>query len=269
VKNVIKLQRSTGMRTKICWLATALLAALALVVGGSEAQQPQGGKKGGFPDKFGKKGGFPDKFGKKGEPGITVEQLAARILAFDKSKDGKVTQDELPERMQHLIALGDVNKDGALDTDEVGKLSTALEAVAGLAGPGFPGGKGDFGGKGKGPGGKGKKGGFGPGGDFPPGPKGIDRILATLNLSVESRDKAEAIVKAHHENVRRVMDLAQSDLLLKMKEVLSEQEFTSFKEALDSLPVPPPFGAPRPPELERRLDQLQRELEELRRKIAK
>src|SRR5262245_15041716 len=103
------------------WLlafAATVLATLAM----SEDTDAQPGKKG----PFGKKGDFPR--------GITSEQIVERILAFDKNNDGKITADELPERMQHLIALGDVNKDGALDRDEITKLATTLESFAGLTG---------------------------------------------------------------------------------------------------------------------------------------
>src|SRR5262245_24670223 len=56
---------------------------------------------------------------------ISVEDVVQRILAFDKNKDGKVTKEELPERMRDLITRGDTNKDGALDKDEIEKLATA------------------------------------------------------------------------------------------------------------------------------------------------
>src|SRR5262245_3393233 len=55
---------------------------------------------------------------------ISVEDIVERIMAFDKNKDGKVTRDELPERLHHLIARGDTNKDGALDRDEIRKLAS-------------------------------------------------------------------------------------------------------------------------------------------------
>src|SRR5206468_3855076 len=76
--------------------------------------------------------------------GLSVESIIERILSFDKNKDGKVTKDELPERMQDLIAKGDTNKDGALDREEIKKLAADQprddDAVARGRGPGGRGG---------------------------------------------------------------------------------------------------------------------------------
>ncbi len=56
---------------------------------------------------------------------INVDNIVDRIMSFDKDKKGKVTKKDLPERMQFLIDLGDSNKDGALDKDEIKKLVTS------------------------------------------------------------------------------------------------------------------------------------------------
>src|SRR5262245_51717876 len=155
------------MRLRIVWLALVLLVTLGLVgVGGGSAQPP--GKKKGPPDKFGKKGGFGKGFG----AGLSVDQIVQRIMAFDKDNDGKVTREELPERMQHLLALGDTNKDGALDRDEIRQLATALESFVGLTGPG----------------------GFGPKGPPAPGRFALEvsaqRALDELTVTGSTREKA-------------------------------------------------------------------------------
>src|SRR5262249_42739112 len=149
--------------------------------------------------------------------GLSVDAIVERILSFDKNKDGKVTKEELPERMQDLIAKGDTNKDGALDKDEIKQLATKLEKE-GLP-PGFDGRSGFGGGFGRGAGGRGGRGPGGRGG-FGVGPPGggIERALDDLKLSEKKKDSAEAFVKAHQENVRKLTDLARSDLLLRMKE---------------------------------------------------
>jgi hypothetical protein len=234
------------MRNRILWVALALLAMLALAAGG-EAQPP--GKKGGPGGKFGKKGGPGAGF----RAGLTVDQIVDRIMAFDKNEDGKVTQDELPERMQHLIAMGDTNKDGALDKDEVRKLATTLESIVGLAGPAGPRG-----------GGPGK---FAPG--FGPGGGPVQLALDELNLSGMAKEKAAEVAKAHQERVRKLQQLIRADLMLRMKEVLSEKDFQSFKTAMEGQGGPPPFLRPRPPDLARSLEQLQKDIEELRRKLPK
>jgi EF hand domain-containing protein len=227
------------MRSSEPWRASALMAALLLV--GAAGAQPPGQKR------------EPPRGRVQPAPG--VDDIVERIMAFDKNKDGKVTKDELPERMHHLIARGDTNKDGALDKDEIRKLATKLAGTPG---------------------------GFGVGTfrsvrfDDDGGP--IRGIVEDLKLSGKKKDQALAVVKAHQESVRKLMDQARADMLREMKKVLSEEEFKDFKAALDrpvrrfavgpAGPPPPaldPAGAPTPRELERRLDRLQKEVEELRR----
>jgi hypothetical protein len=180
---------------------------------------------------------------------LPVEVMVERIMAFDKNKDGKVTKEELPERMHHLIELGDTNKDGALDREEIRNLVAARADTPG--GPGAPGfGVGGF------------RTGFrpGPGPGFlglPPG--AIEGVVDDLKLSGKKKDQALAAVKAHQESVRKLMDEARTQLIQKMKAILSEEELRDFQAALDR----PRGGAdsiifgregPRPAGLQRRVD---------------
>src|SRR5262249_20161714 len=155
---------------------------------------------------------------------IRVDDIVERIMAFDKNKDGKITKDELPERMHHLIALGDTNKDGALDKGEIRKLATTLAAA-----PGEPGGRG-FGVPIRTEGGVR----VGPGPGFPgPGFGGVAGVVDDLKLSGKKKKQALAAVKAHEDKVRKLMDKARAELLEKMEEILSEEELADFKAALD------------------------------------
>jgi hypothetical protein len=155
---------------------------------------------------------------------ISVDDIVERIMAFDKNKDGKVTKDELPERMHHLIKLGDTNKDGALDKDEIKKLAAKLAAA-----PGGFGGRGEVRvGFGPGP-----PGGFGVAGAIRSGPGAMEGVVDDLKLSAKKKTQAMAAVKAHQENVRKLIDQARAQLLQKMKKILSEEEFKDFKAALD------------------------------------
>ena len=54
---------------------------------------------------------------------VTADDLVERLMSYDKNGDGKVTKDELPERMHGLIEQGDRNGDGALDRDEIRRLA--------------------------------------------------------------------------------------------------------------------------------------------------
>lgn len=106
-----------------------------------------------------------------GARGVPTDDLAARLLAFDKNKDGKITKDELPERMYALFDQGDTNKDGTLDAAEI-------KALAATASENTPrGGRGGFGGRGgqSAPGGRGPRGGgFGGPVNAPPPPPPVE-----------------------------------------------------------------------------------------------
>jgi hypothetical protein len=93
------------------WLACVSFA--GFVLGGASLAQPPGQKQ-----ELHKGPAQP--------PSISVQDVVERVMAFDRNKDGKLTKDELPQRMHHLIELGDTNKDGALDRDELKKLADAL-----------------------------------------------------------------------------------------------------------------------------------------------
>jgi hypothetical protein len=57
-------------------------------------------------------------------------------MSFDKNKDGKLSRTEMPERMQRGLDRGDVNKDGALDRDELKKLFEFIQGQGGRGGQG-------------------------------------------------------------------------------------------------------------------------------------
>ena len=61
--------------------------------------------------------------GKGPHRGPGGEQFVERIMSFDKDGDGKVTKEELPGGAQRLLERGDTNGDGALDREELQKLS--------------------------------------------------------------------------------------------------------------------------------------------------
>jgi len=75
-------------------------------------------------------------------PGPTADELLALLMSFDKNKDGKLSQAEVPERQQGLFERGDVDKNGVLDAAELRKV-TADQAAAPPAPPRAP--RGGFG----------------------------------------------------------------------------------------------------------------------------
>jgi hypothetical protein len=46
------------------------------------------------------------------------ERFVERLMSFDANDDGKVTADELPERMHRVLNRADTNEDGAIDQAE-------------------------------------------------------------------------------------------------------------------------------------------------------
>jgi len=142
-------------------------------------------------------------------------------MAFDKNKDGKVTKEELPERMHSLLERGDTNKDGALDREELKALAARLEQDGPPRGPAGP----------------------------PPAgrPGGLERALDELKLSDKQKDKADAILRAHHEHMRKLHEESRQDLLKQMKAVLTPEQFKEFEKALPEGPPGPPPGRRPPP----------------------
>ena len=55
-------------------------------------------------------------------------------MRLDENGDGKVTKEELPERMQRVLQRGDANGDGAIDREEAERLRRAItKAVADMS----------------------------------------------------------------------------------------------------------------------------------------
>jgi hypothetical protein len=61
--------------------------------------------------------------GEQGRRGSGGGDFIKRILENDKNKDGKITKDELPERMQRIFNFADANNDGVLDKAELQKMA--------------------------------------------------------------------------------------------------------------------------------------------------
>lgn len=105
--------------------------------GGSGGPGGPGGQgRGGFGGPAGQgRGGFGGPGGQGGQGmqrgGSTQFNFADRIMGYDENKDGKVSKDELPSRMQRLMDRGDQDKDGFIDKSEAQKLSDAMSGGRG------------------------------------------------------------------------------------------------------------------------------------------
>jgi Spy/CpxP family protein refolding chaperone len=148
---------------------------------------------------------------------VSVDDMIQRVLANDKNKTGKVCKEDLPERMQHLVALGDANKDGYLDRDEIKQLAIKVSNQS-RPGPGF---------------------GPGPGQGRPFNAPDADRALAKLSLTGAPRDKARSLLDTFKQATRTIGDERREDLVTQMKDVLSDTQLKQFKDVLESRPRRP------------------------------
>src|SRR5947209_3847436 len=83
-----------------------------------------------------------------------VDAFVAKMMAFDKNKDGKLTRDEITdERLLRLFDQADANKDGVVTEEELTALATKMLADEGGGRRGGPPGEGPGGPGGRGPGG--------------------------------------------------------------------------------------------------------------------
>jgi len=171
--------------------------------------------------------------GGRGGRGVSDNDLVERVMAYDKNKTGKVTKEDLPERMQHLVDMGDTNKDGALDREELKALAARMNRDGG-PGPG------------RGPGGR------GPGGPPAP-PEAARRALDDLELTGAQLDFVRYVVNANLDATRTQMDQMRDELLEQMKGVLTERQLRDFRDAVSRRPGPgrgpgrgPGFGPDRP-----------------------
>ncbi|MBL8242398.1 MAG: EF-hand domain-containing protein [Bryobacterales bacterium] len=57
--------------------------------------------------------------------------IAGPLFSFDANKDGKLTKEEVPERMQGIFARADADKDGQLTREEIAKASAGQERRGG------------------------------------------------------------------------------------------------------------------------------------------
>jgi hypothetical protein len=186
------------------------IAILALAIGG--AVLPSVSFAQGPPDRPGRPDDGPPA-APKGKPDpAAVDAFVARLMAFDKNKDGKLTRDEITdERLLRTFDRADANKDGVVTKDELTALATRLlaedDSNGGRRGFGFPGGPG-------GPGGP-----RGPGFGGPPRPGQIlpNFLQDELHFTPEQRDQIAALQKEVDEKLDKLLTDAQKQQLKEMR----------------------------------------------------
>src|SRR5262249_37921466 len=110
--------------SRLSVLALGLSLALGIALA-SLAQAPKG-----------KPGGRPQGDPKEGAPsGAAGDDLVARLMAFDKNGDGKLTKEEITDRrLLRLFEQADANKDGTVTKEELTALAAKIRSEAGAAG---------------------------------------------------------------------------------------------------------------------------------------
>jgi hypothetical protein len=194
-------------QTRLFLMIAAFVSILGLAASAIEAQ-PGGGKKGG-----------------KG-PSETVDEFVAKLMAFNKAKDGKLTKTEMTDpRLLALFERADTDKDGVVTRAEL----EALFQREKLEGGGFGPGGGD-----KGEGGKDGKDGFG--GDKK-GFKGKGPPQPGVILSPFFQD-ALNLTDAQ----RKQLAVLQKDVDAKLDKILTAEQKTHLKEMSTQKGFGPPGG---------------------------
>ena len=132
------------------------------------------------------------------------QTMIERLVSFDGNADHRISHEELPERMQALVARGDKNGDAALDLDEIRSLTNTASSAR--IRPGFR--------------------------SQPPhigSSDGLPGVIQDLKLPPEKHAIALAI--ASRPNLVRTADLTNNEVHREMRYVLDDEEYENFAAA--------------------------------------
>jgi hypothetical protein len=137
-----------------------------------------------------------------------ARDLISRMMAFDKSQDGKLTRDEVTdERLIRLFERADADMNGVVNEDELKALAQREHADEGGGPPGF------------GPGGPPP--GFGRGGPLigmpRPGEILPPFVRQRLNLSAKQQKQLTALQKKVDDELAKILTTAQKKQLAEMR----------------------------------------------------
>ena len=137
-------------------------------------------------------------------PPSPLSVMTERLMSFDANRDHRVSRDELPDRMQGLIARGDKNADAALDSGEIRALVTVAASertrvlVRSQQFDGLPG------------------------------------VINDLKLPAAKHERALAILAAH-KPVRHANEPIDSEIYKAMRSLLDDEEYENFVAAAERL----------------------------------
>jgi Di-haem cytochrome c peroxidase/Cytochrome c len=122
-----------------------------------------------------------------------------RVMSFDGNADHRISRNELPERMQGLVARGDSNADAALDSTEIGALVNAASSERKTV-------------------------------SFRPQPsEGLPGVIKDLRLPPAKDAVAFALVSANKQS--RNIDGPTGNLYAEMRALLDDEEYENFVAA--------------------------------------
>ena len=133
-------------------------------------------------------------------PTLNHTSVVDRIWSFDANHDDRIARDELPERMQGKVYLGDKNQDGFLDRDEVIALVATPSPVRRVQRSSAR------------------------------GAAGLDEIIADLKLPRALHLRAMQIV-GQHTVPRATNDPVSDELYAAMRTLLDDEDFENFVAA--------------------------------------
>ena len=138
-------------------------------------------------------------------PPTPLGTMTERLMSFDADGDLRVSREELPDRMQGLIARGDKNADGALDVSEIRALLVAASSERTRV--------------------------------FvrPKQFDGLPGVVSDLRLSPEKQERALAILAAHTP-LGHARDPIDAEIYTAMKSLLDDEEYENFVAAAERLP---------------------------------
>ncbi|HEX5110470.1 MAG TPA: hypothetical protein VFV95_18595 [Vicinamibacterales bacterium] len=143
---------------------------------------------------------------------VSPDEVVARLMSFDRNRDGRVATAELVERMHPIVTRGDTDGDGALSRAEVSVLATTNPAVT-TGGRGFP-----------------TPTGYAFGDQIGLTSRAhIEGALDDLRLSSTTKERVLAVVNPY---VVTVEERSKADLLQELKPLLNPGQYLDFKSTL-------------------------------------
>ena len=134
------------------------------------------------------------------DPARSPAAMIERLESFDADGDHQLSRDELPERMQGLVARGDLNADTVLDSEEIRSLVNAASSdrvsFSFLSQPS----------------------------------EGLPGVVKDLKLPAAKHDLALAIV-SRHKLPRTLNEATSSALFGEIKALLDHEEYENFVAA--------------------------------------